>query len=368
MAVTVDSNALNDGDKLSALENMLHEAVIELLDDEEIESEDFSDKYGELFRSVQQDCVESTLETYKETAPIALADIRDATKAFEDGNFARWKQSFDHLEMLWTVCQEVGELQGRSAQGKVGDEENVVMAALSYLFPRALLVAQEVICLLKGGFPDGALTRWRSLHELNVTAMFIAKHGIAAAVPYLLSFHFHARRAARQMNEYSDRADITSISDCEMADLDARCAAAEAVLGRKIDKDKLGDWPAITQTHKTFAEIEKDVGMDHWRPYYKWASTHTHAHHRPIDKLLGMAESSEKNMHLVGPSNSGFVNPFEMTALTLAQITSTFLLQAPNLDRIVHSQVVLRLAEEMADIAIENERRTREEFEASDAM
>lgn len=354
---------MNEEDDLSILERSLIEAIVENSGIEDIKSDAFSAMFMDLFEKVREDCEASSLEGYKNTAPKLLADIREASAGFEARNFDRWKPSFNHLEMMWSIAQELGEMHGEAIKTQDGEDNNPTMAALAHIFPRALLVAQEIICLLRGGFPDGALARWRSLHELTVTAMYVAKHGEDAAVPYLLSFHFAARRAAHQMNEHSERAKIRSFSDDELKEFDARCAWAEKILGRKITKDKNGEWPAIMQTHTNFAAIEKDVDMDHWRPRYKWASTHTHAHHRPIDKLLGMAEA-DKEVHLVGASNSGFVGPFEMTAITLTQITTTYLLHVPNPDRIVHSNVMQKLADEMSSITIENERVTREAFEA----
>ncbi|MFN3527409.1 MAG: hypothetical protein ACK4YU_15110, partial [Paracoccus sp. (in: a-proteobacteria)] len=77
---------------------------------------------------------------------------------------------------------------------------------------------------------------------------------------------------------------------------------------------------------------------------------------------------SEDDVHLVGASNSGFVDPFEMTAITLAQITTTYLFHGVNVDRIVHAEVLLALADQMSSIAIENERVTREAFEAQSML
>lgn len=42
---------------------------------------------------------------------------------------------------------------------------------------RACHIANEILCLLKNGFADAAQARWRALHEVAATAMFIAKHG-----------------------------------------------------------------------------------------------------------------------------------------------------------------------------------------------
>jgi hypothetical protein len=165
------------------------------------------------------------------------------------------------------------------------------------------------------------------------------------------------------VNEHAGRANLKRFTNEEMAEFDVLCASAERAIGRTISNDKFGEWPAITGTHPNFAEIEKNVGMDHWRPRYKWASTHTHANHKPIGTLLGMAESTTF-VNLVGASNSGFVDPFLMTSITLSQITTTFLLIAPNPDRLVHANVMLRLADEMQTIAVETEKLTRGAFNA----
>jgi hypothetical protein len=364
-------SALTDGaEPLSILHTELVEAVLTLmqssgLETDPIDIDTFNKMYRELFLDVRDDCEKSSLDFYKATAPKALAELRAYEAGFQGRSFTRWKPSFDHMEMIWAIAQELGEMHGTEIKADGIEDNNPVMSALAHIFPRALLVSQEIICLLKGGFPDGALARWRSLHELTVTAMYIAKHGEAAAVPYLMSFHFFARRAALQMNEHSERGETDRFSDEDLRGFDERCAEAEKVLGRKISKDKEGEWPSINAIHRTFAAIEKDVRMEHWRPRYRWASTHTHANHRPMDKLLGMAESDGR-AHLVGASNSGFVDPFHMTAITLAQVTATYLSHGGNADRIVHANVIRTLAVEMGAIAMENERATWEAFEGND--
>ena len=347
---------------LRVLEESILAALAELIDLDIADPEEIATKFSKVLNEVRDECQDSAIDAYLSTAPRTLRNLRREARGFEQRNLRRWEPCFDHLEMMWSIAQELGEMHGTEIQAEGGEDDNEVMAALAHLFPRALLVAQEIICLLKGGYPDGALARWRSLHEITVTAMYVAQVGKGAAIAYLLSFHFAARRAAHQINHYSERAGLRPFSADELAEFDERCDVAERFLGRKIDKSKLGEWPAITQTHPTFASLEEHVKMDHWRPRYKWASTHTHANHRPADKLLGLSETTER-VNLVGSSNSGFVDPFQMTAITLAQITTTYLLHAPNPDRIVHAGVMLKLADQMSSIALETERRTREDFE-----
>lgn len=350
---------MDDANILRILEN----SIAASLDIEEMSEEDAIEKVSELFELVRADCKKSSIESYRESSAEKLAIIRDDIRGFGERNFARWEPAFDHLEMMWEIAQELGEAHGKDVQQRDDEDNNATMAALAHIFPKSLLVVQEIICLLKGGFPDGALTRWRSLHELSVTAMYIAQQGENVAIQYLLSFHFSARRAVHQMNDHSERAGLERFTVEEIQDLDARCAEAERILGRAMVNDKNGEWPKITISHPTFAHVEESVGMAHWRPWYKWASSYTHANHRPADKSLGLAETTVA-INLVGASNSGFVDPFQLTALSLAQLVATYLTHSINMDRIVHIDVFRELANEMADIAIKAERDSKQKFES----
>lgn len=342
---------------LSVLQNAIEESALELVDiddDGEFDEELLQRRLEEVIKLSREDCEADSIRSYRETAIKVLPDMREAAQGFEKRSFERWKPAFDHLEMMWEIAQELGESNANEFDQDTDESTQVVMAALSNIFPKALLVTNEIICLLKGGFPDGALARWRSLHELTVTAMYILQEGREPAIAYMLSFHFAARRAALQMNEHAERARLDEFSKGDLEGFDTRRNEAEKVLGRKIEKDKDGEWPAINLKHRDFAAIEKRVGMDHWRPRYKWASQHTHADRKPVGNLLGMSESKEA-VNLVGASNSGFADPFMMTAISLAQITSTYLSVTPNLDRIVHSSVLLKFSDEMSEIAMKSQ-------------
>jgi hypothetical protein len=55
------------------------------------------------------------------------------------------------------------------------------------LHAQGLLVADEVLCLLAGGYPSGAEARWRTLYELSVVARFIAGQADKVARRYKAS-------------------------------------------------------------------------------------------------------------------------------------------------------------------------------------
>ena len=338
---------------LQALEELINAALAKEVDPELDTSAVIGAKWKELFTNFKDRYQQRILENFHSLQMKLLCEQREGTALFERRNVEKWQIAFDHLEMMWHLAQELGQLQALETE-KVNEQENCLATALGQLFPKGLLVTNEVICLLRGAFPDGALSRWRSLHEIATTILYLNKCGEPAAQAYLLSFHFSARQAARQINEYSERSGIEEFSEEEMHQFDQRCDLAQKILGRKISNDKSGVWPAITGKHNSFAEIEKYVGLDHWRPRYKVASVHNHASLQPNRKLLGMSEAKE-NVTLIGQSNSGFGDPFQMTAISLAQATSGYLLSTANPDRLVYSDVMLKLADEMPEIALKVE-------------
>jgi len=80
-----------------------------------------------------------------------------------------------------------------------------------------------------------------------------------------------------------------------------------------------------------------------------------------FDELLATCES-EENVLLVGPSNSGMVEPLTVTAISVVEATALLLLYKPNLDRLALLDSVWRMAKRMNKLASNLEKRT---FEAA---
>lgn len=329
------------------LETSIYNAVI--IEGDSIE--ETANKALELFNTISVDLKKSSIDDYKKVNSELLKTYREENKNYEERILKRWQPALDHIEMLWHLASELGQNHGLDVKEEDNENNNEVMAALANIFPKALLIVREIIILLEKGYPDGALSRWRSLHELSISAMYISQNGRLVATQYMLSYYFSSYRAALQVNEYAEKSGIRKYSAEELTELDSRCSKAEEILGKKINRNKDCEWPNITGK-TNFSEMEKAVNMQHWRPYYKWASYYTHSSHRPNDTLLATSDA-ELQAHLIGPSNSGFVDPFQLTALTLSQLVSTYLGHAVNMDRIIHMEVFHEMANEMAAIAME---------------
>ena len=177
------------------------------------------------------------LDELRRTAPKMLRERRKLRKGFEDRNYDRWREPLDELKRLWVICQELSEAQ---TQEKLKFEGCLVFDTLASLQPRALLVASEILKLLEAGFPDGALARWRSLHEFAVTSMFIRKHGFEAARRYQYSIWFSKLKRANKLNRYASRLKVAQFSDEDLSEIRQKCSYAEAELGRVLKRIGIG--------------------------------------------------------------------------------------------------------------------------------
>ena len=119
-----------------------------------------------------------------ESAPPMLAERRKQQAGFESRNLRRWRKAFDLLETIWVCCEEMGSAFNGHHRPQAVQEQDHVFEAMTYLHAKALLVTSEIICLLRGGFADGALTRWRTLYENNVIATLIRQEGPELAPRY----------------------------------------------------------------------------------------------------------------------------------------------------------------------------------------
>ena len=129
----------------------------------------------------------------------------------------------------------------------------------------------------------------------------------------------------------------------------------------RFGKQFSGDygWAAsvIDSGQVSFGAIEEWSGLEHMRPRYRMASDNVHANSHGVYYRLGLNLSSDQEVLLAGPSNTGLADPGIATAISLCQITTTLLVTRPNLENIITSKVLLRLQEEIGEAFIQAQRK-----------
>ncbi|MBM7165622.1 DUF5677 domain-containing protein [Pseudomonas aeruginosa] len=329
-----------------ALDKIVCEYAQEADGDEALEAleEALKNSYIEILASTPIKVLDSIK---KAAADGGLEERRNLHKGFVERNYTRWKEGFDSLEVLIEICSEAGESNAQ----RLGSNELIHdnrYGALMRLHAKGCLVAREIFCLLLNGFADGAHARWRALHELSVTTMFLGRCDEGTVEKYFLHECVESYKGALMHRKYEDRLQAKGVNDEELAELKALHDSVVEKYGQDF-KNSYGWAEAfLNKKRVNFLDIEEYVGLDHWRPYYKWASQNIHATAKTLTCSLGMVEAKEEGL-LAGPSNSGLTDPAHSMAISLVQLTTVLLSVDPNLDDLVSMNMIKTLIDEIGD-------------------
>ncbi len=273
----------------------------------------------------------------------------------------RWKRPFELLSIQVALTFELGEGLNESLRRKRRRSKNLVVAdVLTRLHARACQVACEVETLLRNGFADGALSRWRTLHELAVVALFIKQESPEVAERYLLHVNIDSLKAAKQYAHFAPLLGYASVPKRDMA----RLQRVAHVLEKRFGKPFLGEYGwaagALKNRSPSFSQIEGAVDLDRLLPYFKLASNTVHAGPKGAVFRVGSIRT-EREVLLAGASNAGLDEAGRLTALSLCQMTACLLMVEPTVDSYVWLKVLLTLSERVEGEFIKVQRRLERE-------
>lgn len=295
----------------------------------------------ELTTTVKENFVKNSSEMLKE--------YRSLSDSFVEGNTSRWSVGFDLLETLIVICTESGAEFNESYRAQAASEDDLVFDLVVRHHARSCHIANEILCLLKNGYADAAHARWRALHEVAATAMFISKHGKECAERFFYHDVVDSYHGMLEHKKYEHRLQAKGPTVEEVADCKIQFDLLINKYGKKF-ADNYGWASYLFPNHNKvgFGAIEKDVQLEHMRPYYKWASQNIHTGAKAMRNRLGLCEA-EDDILLVGQSNSGMTDPAHSTAISLMQITASLLSLKPTIDHIVICNVLRDYSDEIGD-------------------
>lgn len=292
-------------------------------DAEEIEFKvrDFLDnKLGDVFEKVIDEASAGFVKSLRNRWPEQFEWEEAQVALFRYNLEARWGNGLNLLRMLLTISREWGEEEYKRVTRQKKTDNPALREVFFRLHVRACQVADEIICLLENGFSDGAMARWRTLHEIGVVAQIICEHGEDLAVRYMAHDIVEAKAALDEYERSMVPLGAKPSSKHEKESLNREYNRALTKYGRFF-KSNYG-WAAdhLNNPKPTFSDLERAVKNTQIRSYYKMASYNVHASPKGIFFRLG----TFRDLIISGRSNAGLVDPAQRTAYTLSLITSLF--------------------------------------------
>lgn len=331
-----------------------HEADVDL----DFGSDDLDD-FEEFVADIMSSVVQETIEASR---PIVLAEALTEidteferrtreTEAFRDRLIARWRKPLKLLSAQIALAGKFGEdtnawLRDNPPEGKAS-----VVEAVTRLQARATQIASEIEVLLQYGFADGALSRWRTLHEVSIVALFIEQEGEETARRYLDHLEVESRDMARFLRKAFSKSDGVEIPDEKFEQLEERVSELRTEHGNEFDgyhgwaskaieaRTKARGHETKRKVNPTFFDLEEAVDMDRLRPSYKLASSAVHASPKGAFFKLGLLPHYSDAI-LAGPSNAGLSEAGRLTAWSLTMTCTALLMVEPMVDGLIWAGVI----------------------------
>lgn len=260
----------------------------------------------------------------------------------------RWGKGLAKLRMLLTIVREwaqgVHDSRHKKNGGKVSHYEDVMLR----LHVRACQVMNEIIVLLENGYADGAVARWRTLHEIATVAAVIAKFGDDIAERYVYYQIVESYQALKAYERNHQALGYGPPTRKHAAKVRNDYANVLKRFGKKFGEEN--GWAAHHLNAKekeriTFARLEEEIGDTYMRSPYKMASYNVHASPKGVYFKIGSLDGPP--VLLSGASNAGLVEPAQHAAFTFAEITDLVIGDTLVLDDLVVRKIVSRLEHEI---------------------
>lgn len=259
-----------------------------------------------------------------------LAQERAARDGFEQHLHTRWTRPLHLLQRLLLLAREAGNTWARALVALPEDQPGLDDWILLRLHLRTCRTAYEIHALLRSGYADGALARWRTMHELVVVARLIRKFGPAIAQRYVEHLTIQQYQALRDYQRRAPSLGFDRIGREPMRALKDQYKQLERRYG--------ADFPAIAGSTIGWTLgivprrgrlgglelLEAEVDLDRFRSFYRAGNDAIHASAAGIAHWLGDPMGSI--FSLSAATNAGLGDPGQLGAIYITIATETLLL------------------------------------------
>ncbi|MFN8152477.1 MAG: DUF5677 domain-containing protein [Solirubrobacterales bacterium] len=335
------------------------------------EADKYVSRVTEAIPEALRETVAPLIERLKQSAPEMLQERRESRRGYSEMIQAHWGDAFDAYEIVLRIAFELGDdfVRARIEDG----DDSTVGPVLTRLQARACRIAEEVLVLMKAGYAQGALARWRALHEVAVVAMFIGQHGEETARRYLAHEYVEAWWAIKDYLGCYERLGYEAPPADEVRLAERNFEAVVGEFGSSF-KGQFG-WAADVFAGEGeegskpprigLRDLEKNVGVDHLRAHYR------HASHPVHPQATGTMSSPDlmpelEGGALAGPAPRGMADPGHGALISLTQATMAVLMLTAGPGAIVYGELMVSLSDEAGERFIEAHRALDEDGFASE--
>jgi hypothetical protein len=243
---------------------------------------------------------------------------KDLSK-FKDRLNKRWKTGFDLYELFVSFNLEFGITISESYRKKKKDD--IKFETILKLHARTCQISLEILELMKGGFADGAMARWRTLYEISVLSNFLVDKPNELIQKYL---DYYFVENYYELIEYQKNCELLGYEPFppeKVLETEKILTELKRKYGDNFIKQYGWAYDYLPKNKRNFSGLEETTEFKQLRSFYKMANNNVHSGAKGFIYKLGSINQNE--VMLAGPTNYGFADPAQYSAFSLFQTTIT---------------------------------------------
>jgi len=302
----------------------------------------------ERMRGAIPDIVQSTIlrggsdlfKSMKRSWQIEGAMERFEISQFQERLGERWGEGLQLLRMLLATAREIGQDAAKRYHRSKSKNYACRRFVLVRLHVRACQVADEIITLMENGFADGAMARWRTLHEIGVVATLIEDGNEELARRFIAHDIVEVKKQADDWDDKQVPLGYARIGHRERKRIEEAYAEALNNFGQSFRHDY--GWAAdyLKDKRPNFKKLQTAADQSGMNTYYKLANFNVHAGARGM--FFRLTDMGSDNP-IAGRCNAGLVEPGQNTAYTLVRITGALMGRPKDLDRLIEMRALIAM-------------------------
>lgn len=205
---------------------------------------------------------------------------------------------------------------------KFPDDEKIKFGQLLHLHVKGCQIANEIYTLIKCGYADAALARWRTLHETSVVFIALFTNDLEVSKMFYEYQFIEKLKRIETFEIHRGTLNWKPADGNTIKILEKKRDELHILYGPDFLKEYGWTTKFLHKGNRNFKALEEEVGLAYLRPFYQWANKGVHAGPEGTFTRLGFDDINIPRGYLAGPSRYGMVDPMQFTTYSLLKMTT----------------------------------------------
>lgn len=254
-----------------------------------------------------------------------LIQIREYKQGFTNRLLYRYSDPIQELEIFSELCKTIGHNTYNRLELEADNKEE----AIRRLHQKSTLICSEIIYLIKGGYPAAALSRWRTLFETSIIAIFLAINDEEIAKRYIDYTIVESKNELDSYLENSSYLGFEEIPKHKINHINAKYDEILKTYGKDFKKNYGWASKVLNIKQPNLHDLMDFTDSLYMKPFYKFSNNYIHGGAKSLFYNLGYIDGVLGESTIASSSNIGFTDPAQLCALSYFNSTLAFLSVAP---------------------------------------